>query len=322
MVRRDLDTRCYKARTDNTKAYIFNENPDKEIAINIQLLERAVNASQHLASNLKFVLLPTGTKAYGVQCLDQFPFPDKLPLSEDLPRIPEPWQSQNFYYNMCDWLEQESKSKSWTWCEIRPDMIVGFVPNNNVYCLAQTLATYLSSYRELEGEGAECAFPGTETSWNNLSNDSSQDIIARFSIHCALNPDTCGQGQAFNVADNSKPTSWSQKWPVLCEFFGLKGTPPPAGGSGPAPGQYLSDHQNEWKDLEKKHGLATGRVGNDRSLAIFQFFIMTLLSFDRQLDLSKSHKAWNSGGGKAEEVDIKAAWWTAFKRFREAKIIP
>ena len=304
-------------------AYIFKENAHEEIAVNIQLLERAVLSSQSLAgTNLKFVLLPTGTKAYGVQCLDEFPFPDKLPLSEDLPRIPEPWQSQNFYYNMCDWLEQESKGKSWTWCEVRPDMIVGFVPNNNVYCLAQTLATYLACYKEIAGEGADCAFPGTETSWKNLSNDSSQDIIARFSIHCALHPEICGQGQAFNVADNSTPVSWSQKWPIVCEFFGLNGTPPPVGGSGPAPGQYLVDHLSEWKEMEKKHRLAPGRVGNDRSLAIFQYFIMTLLCFDRQLDLNKEHNTWNLGGGKAEEVDSKTAWWTAFQRFRDARIIP
>ena len=302
-------------------AYMFKEDPEQEIAINIQLLERAVTAMENIAKDLRFVLLPTGTKAYGVQCLDQFPFPDKVPLSEDLPRIPEPWRSQNFYYNMCDWLEQECSGKQWTWCEIRPDMIVGFVPNNNVYCLAQVLATYLALYRELEGEGAECAFPGTEVSWKNLSNDSSQDIIARFSIHCALHPDTCGRGQAFNVADNSTPNSWSHKWPIICDFFGLQGTPPPSGGSGPAPGQYLADHSKEWKDLETKHSLATGRVGNDLSLGIFQYFIMTLLNFDRQLDLSKSHKAWNTDG-KAEEVDAKTAWWTAFHRFREARIIP
>lgn len=288
------------------------------------MLERAVLATQALAgNNLKFVLLPTGTKAYGVQCLDNFPFSNDLPLSEELPRIPEPWQSQNFYYNMCDWLTEESKGKSWTWCEIRPDMVPGFVPNNNIYCLAQTLATYLAAVKEIEGEGKEVAFPGTETSWKNLSNDSSQDIIARFAIHCALNPGACGNGQAFNVADNSKPTSWSTKWPVICEFFGLKGTPPPAGGSGPAPGQYLLDHLSEWKEVEKKYGLATGRVGNDRSLAIFQYFIMTLLSFDRQLDLTNMHKAWNSGSGNGvEEVDSKECWWTAFQRFRDAKIIP
>ena len=257
-----------------------------------------------------------------MQMLSDFPFADSLPLSEDLPRIPEPWQSQNFYYNMCDWLKQESSGKGWTWCEIRPDMIPGFVPNNNVYCLAQTLATYLACYRELEGEGAECAFPGTEVSWQNLSNDSSQDVCAKFSIYAALHPEICGNGQAFNVADNSKPASWSERWPVLCGFFNLSGTPPPRGGSGPGPTEYLADHLEEWKGIEERYGLAKGRVGNDRSLAIFPAFIMTYLSFDRQLDLTKSHKAWSSGGEKIVEYGIRESWWRIFQRFRDAKIIP
>ncbi|KXL44417.1 hypothetical protein M433DRAFT_90482 [Acidomyces richmondensis BFW] len=302
-------------------AYVFKADPADEISINVELLKRAITAVEHLSNKLKFVVLPTGTKAYGVQCIVDFPFADKLPLSEDLPRIPEPWRSQNFYYNQTDWLDSQSNGKQWTWCEVRPDVVVGFVPNNNVYCLAQTLATYLSCYRELEGEGAECAFPGTEKSWKILSNDSGQDIIAKFCIHAALHPETCGRGQAFNVASSSTPSSWMQKWPVICEYFGLKGTPPPAGGSGPQPGQYLTDHLQQWKDMENKYGLSTGRVGNDRSLAGFQYFIMTMFDFDRQLDLSKELKAWNHGG-KAEETDSKKTWWTAFERFRKAKIIP
>ncbi|KAK0938556.1 hypothetical protein LTR29_009870 [Friedmanniomyces endolithicus] len=302
-------------------AYIFKEDPSEEITINVQLLERAITAAEHLSAHLKFVLLPTGTKAYGVQCLADFPFADKLPLSESLPRIPEPWQSENFYYNQTDWLASQSRGKTWTWCEVRPDVVIGFVPNNNVYCLAQTLGTYLSCYREIEGEGAEVSFPGTEKSWKILSNDSSQDIVARFCIHAALHPETCGQGQAFNVGDNSQPSSWSKKWPIICEFFGLKGVAPPAGGSGPRPPQYLFDHLEQWRGIEKKCGLVTGRVGNDRSMAGFDYFIMTMFDFDRQLDLSKEIKAWNEGG-KAEEVDSKTAWWTAFERFREAKIIP
>lgn len=309
------------SNANRIQAYIFKEDSADEISTNVELLKRAVTAIDNLSSNLKFVLLPTGTKAYGVQCIDDFPFASNLPLSESLPRIPEPWQSQNFYYNQTDWLESHSKGKQWTWCEIRPDVVVGFVPNNNVYCLAQTLATYLACFREMEGEEAECAFPGTEKSWKILSNDSSQDIVARFCIHAVLHPESCGQGQAINVADSSQPSSWSQKWPVICSFFDLKGTPPPAGGSGPQPGQYLSDHLERWKQMEKKHNLATGRVNNDKSLAGFQYFVMTMLDFDRQLDLSKQHKAWNQDG-KVEEIDSKQAWWTAFERFRKAKIIP
>lgn len=302
-------------------AYIYKEDPNEEISINVELLKRAVTAVESLSPKLRFVLLPTGTKAYGVQCLADFPFADKLPLSEDLPRIPEPFRSQNFYYNQTDWLEARSKNKPWTFCEIRPDVVVGFVPNNNVYCLAQTLATYLACYREVEGEGAECAFPGTRKSWTILSNDSGQDIVAQFAIHAALHPDTCGGGQAFNVASYSQPASWEQKWPVICDYFGLKGTPPPGGGSGPQPGEYLSSHLAEWKSLEKRDGLVTGRVGNDRSLAGFQYFIMTMFDFDRQLDMSRMHAAWRQGG-KVEEADTKTVWWFALERFRAAKIIP
>jgi len=43
-------------------AYIMDPSPEKEIEINVQLLDRAVKAAEHLAPNLQFVVLPTGTK--------------------------------------------------------------------------------------------------------------------------------------------------------------------------------------------------------------------------------------------------------------------
>lgn len=223
-----------------------------------------------------------------------------------------------FYYNQVDYLASASKNKSWTYCDVIPDVIVGFVPNNNIYCLAQTLATYLSLYAAVEGKGASCDFPGTEKSWVNKSNDSSQDIVAKFAIYASLHPEKTS-GQRFNTADNANYSSWSHKWPVICEYFGLKGTPPPAGGSGPQPAKYIEEHLNAWKKLEKEQGLQTGRVGNARSYGGFQPFIMTMFNFDRQLDLSKMHETW---GDMKEERDAKGAWWTAFDRFKKAKIIP
>ncbi|KAK3116446.1 hypothetical protein LTR53_003172 [Teratosphaeriaceae sp. CCFEE 6253] len=302
-------------------AYIFNPDPAEETRTNVALLHRAVTAAESLSAHLQFVLLPTGTKAYGVHCLADFPFAASLPLAETLPRIPEPWRSANFYYAQTDWLASQSRGKGWTWCEVRPDVVVGFVPNNNVYCLAQTLATYLSCVREVEGEGAEVAFPGNGKSWVVESNDSSQDVIARFCIHAALHPRECGRGQAFNVADHREPSSWEAKWPVICEFFGLKGVGPPEGGAGPQPLAYLADHIEEWKGMEKRYGLVGGRVGNERSLAGFDYFIMTLFDFDRPLDLGRMLEMWGEAG-KGEEVEGKAAWWTAFGRFRDAGIIP
>jgi hypothetical protein len=251
-----------------------------------------------------------------VHLIEKFPFTP--PLAESLPRIPEPYASEMFYYSQVDYLAAACKGKPWSFCEIIPDMIVGFVPNNNIYCLAQTLATYLSLYAAVEGKGAECAFPGTEQSWVIKSNDSSQDLVAKFTIHASLSPDIT-HGERYNAADNAIPASWSLKWPIICEYFGLIGTPPPPGGSGPQPGKYIEDHLTQWKKLEQDSGLQTGRVGNERSYGGFQYFIMTMFNFDRDLDMSKMHDAW---GASKEETDIKGAWYTAFDRFRKAKIIP
>ena len=47
---------------DWISAYIMDPDPDKEIAINVKLLDRAVKAVEHLSPNLRFIVLPTGTK--------------------------------------------------------------------------------------------------------------------------------------------------------------------------------------------------------------------------------------------------------------------
>ena len=222
-----------------------------------------------------------------------------------------------FYYNQLDLLKGMSHGKSWTFCDVIPDVIVGFVPNNNIYCLAQALALYLSLVREIEGSGAEVVFPGTMESWSIHSNDSSQDIIARFAIYASLHPEVSA-GQTFNTADSARSSSWSVKWPIICDYFGLKGVAPTKG-SGPDPVRYIVENSERWLALEKKFGLQTGRVGNERSFGGFPYFIMTMFNFDRPLDMSKAHKAW---GSAKEETDTRGAWWIAFDRFRKAKIIP
>lgn len=294
-------------------------DPKKECDINKELIKRAVTAVEHLSTNLKFVVLPTGTKAYGVHLLDaNFPFHGQTPLKETLPRIPEPYASQMFYYDQTDMLSALSRSKPWTWCEIIPDNISGFVPHNNIYGMAQTLSTYLSLVREQRGEGAEVQFPGTTKSWTNLFHDSCQDACARISIAASLKPGTTSE-QRYNAADTTAPTTWREKWPALCAYFGLKGVAPPQDGPGPDPPKYLADNFAEWQALEKKYGLVTGRVGNDRSPGFFAYFIMGMLDFDRDMDMSKCKAMM---GDLWSEVDTKTAWYSAFDRYKKAKIIP
>jgi hypothetical protein len=243
-----------------------------------------------------------------------------LPLKESHPRIPEPYASEMFYYNQLDHLKQLSANKAWTFCDVIPDVIIGFVPHNNIYCLPQALGLYLSLYRYINGEGAEVVFPGTDNSWNNLVNDSSQDLIARFAIQASLHPELSG-GQSYNTADDPQPSTWSEKWPIVCKYFGLKGVAP-TNGSGPDPVGYMSDNREKWLELEEKHGLQKGRVGNERSFGGFPYFIMTMLDFDRQLDLTKAHDMLKKAGAKVDVWSREDSWYLAFDRFRKAKIIP
>lgn len=256
-------------------------------------------------------------QAYGVHLIDEFPWKDNLPLRESLPRIPEPFASQMFYYNQLDLLRSLSAGKPWTFCDVIPDVIVGFVPNDNVYCLAQWLALYLTLYREINGEGASVVFPGTTASWSIKSNDTSQDVLARFAIYASLHP-AVSAGESFNVADAAQPSSWSSKWPIICEYFGLKGVPPTEG-PGPDPAEYLAVHWDRWLEVQREYNLRAGRAGDCRSFGGYPHFIMSMFNFDRQLDLGKTHRAWGRG---AEGADTRKTWYTAFDRFRSARIIP
>ncbi|KAH7398683.1 hypothetical protein DE146DRAFT_694267 [Phaeosphaeria sp. MPI-PUGE-AT-0046c] len=293
-------------------SYKQSDDPEYECKTNEDMLERAVTAIDHLSPKLSYVLLPTGTKIYGCQMLDKFPFSNDLPLKENLPPIPEPYLSQLFYYNQIDCLKRISKGKKWSWCEIRPDNIIGFVPNNNAYNLGQTLALYLSTYRAVEGEGAKCPFPGNEKSWVNKYNESPQDMVAQFSIYASLNPEKTAS-QSFNVG--GQEDTWSGKWPVICEYFGLKGTGPEE--NSPQPGAYIAAHRKAWDELEAKHGLKKGTVDSDVSHPGFQYFIMSMFDFDRQMSMEASHKA-----GYTEEIRTPETWKIAFDRMRKAKVIP
>ncbi|PVI05890.1 hypothetical protein DM02DRAFT_724671 [Periconia macrospinosa] len=293
-------------------SYKQSDDNDEECKVNEAMLERSITAIEHLSPALSYVVLPSGTKIYGCQMLDRFPFANDLPLKETLPPIPEPDLSQLFYYAQIDTLKRISSGKSWTWCEVRPDNIIGFVPNNNAYCLAQTLALYLSLYRAVEGDGATCPFPGTDKSWVNKYNESPQDMVARFSIYASLHPDKTAS-RSFNVG--GQEDTWSEKWPVICEYFGLKSSGPRE--DSPQPGAYIAEHRKEWDELEREHGLKKGSVDSDITHPGFQYFIMTMFDFDRQMSMEASRQV-----GYTEEIRTPETWKIAFDRMRMAKVIP
>jgi hypothetical protein len=109
-----------------------------------------------------------------------------------------------------DELKKLSSSKSWTFTEVRPDVIVGFTPGTNFMNGAQGMALYLSFCRGLYGEEATIAFPGTKKSWKNQHTDTCSDILAKQEIYLALPSDKYASGSTFNSSDGEVAT-WESK---------------------------------------------------------------------------------------------------------------
>lgn len=176
------------------------------------------------------------------------------------------------------------------------------------------MGIYLSLWREVNGKGSECPFPGTQKSWVAKSNDSSSDMIARQTLHLSLSPST-EKGGGYNVADAKTPSSWSAKWPIICSYFGLNGIGPSA--NPPEMRKFIKEHMNVWEKLETERGLQTGHADSPRIFPGFEYFLMTQFDFDRQYDMTKMY-----GTRFSEERDTLTAWGGVFDRMRKAKIIP
>lgn len=140
-------------------AYIETPDYPSLVQVNADLVRTAVTAVDQLAgaTHLQHVILQTGGKAYGVEFTKEgIKIP--APLKESLPRVPAPQGNNIFYYAQYDAVAELSKGKSWTFTEVRPDVIIGFTPGSNFMNAAQGLGFYLTLYREVKGEGAECPF--------------------------------------------------------------------------------------------------------------------------------------------------------------------
>lgn len=275
-----------------------------EVPVNRGMMERVVGALTHLSPNLKFIVYPTGTRAYGIYKPGGL---YKPPLVESMDPLPEPMRSEVFYYAIREVLQEGSKGKEWTWCDIRPDAIVGFSPNGSTYNITAHWATYLSLYAHVEGKGTKVPFPGSEAGWTCLSNDVAAATVAKSAIWASLHPEKTG-GQIFNIADQERPVSMREKWPVLARYFGLEGVAPSDDPNILPPSEYVKKHAHVLERL----GIKANTVFQGAFLDTYGFY----LSFDRHMSLEKIRKA-----GFGEEVDPNVAWFKAFDKFREAGMI-
>lgn len=232
------------------------------------------------------------------------------PLTEDLAeQLPEDYIKTVAYPHYRSMLTQESSGMGWTWCELVPDVVVGFTPNGSGFSLAGHWAVYLCAYKLTHGEGTTVPFPGVKAGYDAQFTEVSSTTLAKLAIHASLHPDSFRE-RIFNVADNAEPSTFRQRWPQIASWFGLKGVPPPATAS--AEDQKPSDFIRENQDKLKEAGVKGVDIWNAGQLDSVGYW----LTFDRQLNLDRVRDA-----GFVTKSNPEEGWWNAFALFKRAGMI-
>jgi hypothetical protein len=223
--------------------------------------------------------------------------------------LPEDYAKTVSYPHYRAMLAEESANASWSWCELCPDIIVGFTPNGSTYSLTGHWAAYLSAYKLVHGEGAEVPFPGTTAGYDSKFTEASATTLARVAVHASLRPSGFKE-RIVNVADCATPSSMRERWPQITQYFGLKGIDPSptASADDSKPSDFIKRHQD---GIEKAGGRKI-EIFNAAQLDNVGYW----LTFDRHLSLDRLRKA-----GFEEERKPEDGWLEAFDMFRKARMI-
>ena len=307
---------CTACHPNGHLAYKGNTDYSTEVAENVEMFKRAATAVDALCPKLELLVNQTGSKMYGCHLLHDRPAEVKPPFKEDGPKLEGTSAATLFYPGQLDFLTELSNGKKWKWFETRPDIIVGFVPHHNFYGLGTSLGFFLSLFREINGEGAECPFPGTVKSWVALNQDAGANMIARQTIHIGLSPGL-RSGTAYNLGDERGASNWSAKWPIICAEFGLKGVKAPEDNPVEVR-KYIKDNHETWRAVEEKHGLKKGHADNERAFPGHEHFLLSLFELDRHYDLGRLYDE----AGFPEERKAGESYKVTFERMKKAKLIP
>jgi len=179
--------------------------------------------------------------------------------------------------------------------------------------LAQALVLFFAFYASREGVGAEVPYPGPMEAYQAKHSVVNQDVLARFTIFLSLNLDI-KSGEAYNIADEDKGTSWEVKRPPLAADFGLVDMGPAADSNFSIVG-YMRDHSNEWVEWVKQNGLRDGAIeGTDFG---FLGVMLGRAVFGREYGLGEARIL-----GWGEERDSVQGYLNAFRLMREKRIVP
>ncbi len=262
---------------------------------NLALVQNSVGVLDRVAPNLERVILTQGGKYYGCHL-----GPYKTPSIETDPRHMPP----NFYYNQQDYLTELQKGKAWGLTMVRPEIVIGLsagVPLNTL----NFLAVYATMCRELD---IPFDFPGRPAAWQALNKYTDAEILGRFEVWAATNPDCAGE--EFNIT-NGDCFRWEHHWHQIGEAFGCR-----RGAVRPCSLALLMEDKGPvWDDIVERYQLA--RYPMD---AIANWVFADWV-FGRDWDIILEDRK-RIAFGYSEIIFTEEMFARYFKRLREIRVIP
>jgi len=274
--------------------YDHSEGRPEPVDINAAMLENIVNALPADGA-LAHVNAVHGSKYYGHQF-----GPLKLPMEESDPRA----AGANFYFQQEEFLREAARKRGFGYTTVRPHTFCS--PDADTpRSIGLAIALYAAIQREL---GLPLDFPGSERAFRARTQFTDLGLLARAIAWMATEP-RCAN-EAFNIVNGDNP-SWAELWPGFAAWFGVK----PGAPRDFTLAQYMSDQQDVWEKIVRRHGLGAPRLD---ALVLWQY---PAYVFKPEWDIiSSPAKARALGFG--ETVESGAMFARQFERYHAQKIIP
>ncbi|MEZ4667206.1 MAG: NAD-dependent epimerase/dehydratase family protein [Anaerolineae bacterium] len=268
---------------------------------NLKMLRNVVEVTLARPHDLTHVALVTGGKMYGMHLTPHIYKQWTQPFREHDARPPGP----NFYFEQEDYLHDVFARSGVTWSVVRPSYLIGDNPNAAFNVLIG-LAVYASV---LKAGGYPLIFPGDEQAANCLLEMSDADLVAELMEWSSVTPSA--HNQAFNAV-NGKSLSWSEIWPSIAEFFGMKDDMNPQNFSART---VIRESDNLWNELVKIHQLEDIPLSKLVDESFFEVLLMPDWNTEYSMDKARRF-------GFTREVDTAEMFRRHFQRLRDRRIIP
>lgn len=263
--------------------------------LNAEIFSNVMRYADAHLPNLRRILKMQGQKYYGNHL-----GPYRTPSREDDPRH----AGRNFYFDQQDLMVTLEPDRPWTYCILRPHVLVG----TNTHALMNPLMV-LGAYASLcKYLGRPFSFPGDPVAYDTIYQATDADLLGRGAVWAMDAPNAANQ--AYNIT-NGDFFRWRHIWERVAEAMEL-----PLGDPEEMPfAPFLEGHKDAWRQLAETQDLVQPDVFKLVDWAFGDYILRC--SWDIMASTIKIRQHGFGDCRDSEEMFV-----TRLKELQDAKLLP